>query len=60
MVPEKAQIAIEGPDDLYRELRIENTLTAEDGHDVSLKPGAPVQITIKAVGPAATIPLDKG
>ena len=60
VIPEKAQIAIEGADDLYRELRIENTLTAEDGGEVSLKPGAPVEITIKAVGPAATIPLDKG
>ena len=27
--PEKAQIDVEGADDLYRELRIENALTTE-------------------------------
>jgi hypothetical protein len=31
--PEKAQIDIEGADDLYREIRIENTLTDEHGED---------------------------
>lgn len=46
--PEKAQIAVHGADDLYRELRIENALTDEGGKKVSLKPGAPVQLTIKA------------
>ena len=30
-VPEKVQIAVEGADHLYRELRIENTLTDENG-----------------------------
>jgi hypothetical protein len=52
--PPKAQIAIEGADALYREIRIENTLKNEDGNEVSLKPGVPVTITIKAV-PATTI-----
>jgi hypothetical protein len=53
--PEKAQIAVEGADHLYRELRIENTLTDEHGDTVKLKPGAEVEVTI-AAGPGATIP----
>lgn len=47
-VPEKAQIAVEGAEDLYREIRIENVLQDEDGHKVALKPGAPVEVTIEA------------
>ena len=50
--PEKAQIAIEGADDLYREIRIENTLQDENGGEVSLKPGARVKVTVKAERPA--------
>jgi hypothetical protein len=46
--PEKAQIAVEGADHLYREIRIENTLIDEDGHKVGLKPGAEVQVTVEA------------
>jgi hypothetical protein len=46
--PEKAQIAIEGADDLYREIRIDNTLQDEVGNDVSLKKGAEVEVTIAA------------
>jgi hypothetical protein len=53
--PEKAQITIEGADHLYRELRIENTLTDENGDQVRLKPGAEVEVTIEA-GPEATTP----
>ena len=34
--PEKAQIAVEGADHLYREIRIENTLTDENGAKVRL------------------------
>jgi len=47
-MPEKAQIAVEGADDLYRELRIENTLTDENGQKVGLKQGAQVEVTIEA------------
>jgi hypothetical protein len=36
--PEKAQITVEGADHLYREIRVENTLTNENGDEVSLKP----------------------
>jgi hypothetical protein len=46
--PEKAQIAIEEADPRYRNLRIENTLTDENGDDVSLKNGAHVKVTVTA------------
>ncbi len=51
--PEKAQIAVEGADHLYRELRIENTLISEEGEKVRLKPGAEVELRIEA-DPGAT------
>ena len=41
--PEKAQIKIEGADDLYREVRIENTLQNADSDDVCLQKGAEVR-----------------
>ena len=53
--PEKAQIAVEGADDLYKEIRIENTLTDENGDPVSLKKGAKVDVTVEA-DPEATTP----
>jgi len=53
--PEKAQVAIEGADDLYREIRIENTLKDEDGNPVRLKEGAEVEVTLHA-DPQATVP----
>ena len=46
--PEKAQISIEGGEDLYREIRVENTLKNEKGEDVAIKPGAQVDVTIEA------------
>ena len=53
--PEKAQISIEGADHLYRELRIENTLTDKNGDPVRLKKGAEVEVTVEAPH-EATIP----
>jgi hypothetical protein len=53
--PEKAQIAVEGADHLYRELRIENTLVDANGDRVRLKPGTEVEVTIEAE-PEATVP----
>ena len=38
--PEKAQINIQGADELYREIRIENVLTDENGATARLQPGA--------------------
>ena len=46
--PEEAQIAVEGADHLYQDLRIENTLTDEHGDDVRLKKGAHVNVTVTA------------
>ncbi len=43
---EKAQIAVDGADRGYRDLRIENTLTDEHGDDVKLKKGAHVEVTV--------------
>jgi hypothetical protein len=52
--PEKAQIAVEGADHRYRDLRIENTLTDEHGDDVRLKKGAHVAVTVTAEPKTAT------
>ncbi len=46
--PEKAEIEVEGADDLYREIRIDNTLMDKDGEKVGLKKGAEVDVTIEA------------
>ena len=46
--PERAQIAVEGADHLLAEIRIENTLTDDNGEAVRLKPGAKVQVTVKS------------
>ena len=46
--PEKAQIALEGADHLYREIRVPNSLTDASGHKVKLKEGAEVEVTIEA------------
>jgi predicted DNA-binding antitoxin AbrB/MazE fold protein len=46
--PEKAQVDIEGADDLYREIRIENILTDEHGEEGRLKEGAHVDVSIEA------------
>ena len=45
--PEKAQIAIEGADPLYREIRIENTLKDVEGQNVRLKQDEEVDITVE-------------
>jgi hypothetical protein len=46
--PEKAQITVHGAEELYREIRVENTLQDEEGNPVSLKKGADVEVTIAA------------
>jgi len=56
--PEKAQIAVEGGDELYREIRVENTLHDAKGNDVRLKEGAQVEVTI-AADVAGTTPKKK-
>ena len=47
-LPEKAQIEIKGADDLYREIRIENEMTDENGDKVRLKQGAEVEVILEA------------
>jgi len=43
-----AEISIEKAEDLYREIRVENTLKDENGQEVALKPSAPVDVTVEA------------
>jgi hypothetical protein len=57
--PEKAQIALEGADHLYREIRIDNTLSDENGTEVQLKPGAKVEVTVEAEPQATTLKRDE-
>ena len=47
-MPEKAEIAVEGADELYQEIRIDNTLTDKHGDKVQLKEGARVAVTVEA------------
>ena len=47
-MPEKAEIAVEGADHLYREIRIDNALEDAQGRKVKLKEGAEVDVTIEA------------
>jgi hypothetical protein len=46
--PEKAQIDIQGADDLYREIRIDNEITDEKGEKAELKEGAEVEVIVEA------------
>jgi hypothetical protein len=46
--PEKAEISVEGADTLYREIRIENSLTDQNGDEVRLKKGAEVEVKVEA------------
>lgn len=55
--PEKAEIAVEGADPLYKEIRVENTLQDAEGKEVGLKLGAQVEVTIEA-DPDDTKPKD--
>jgi hypothetical protein len=57
--PETAEISIEGADTLYQEIRIENSLTDENGNEVRLKKGADVDVTVEA-NKDATIPKRTG
>ena len=58
-MPEKAEIAVEGADDLYREIRIENKLVDENGNEVKLKEGASVEVTVEAESAATTVKGNK-
>lgn len=58
--PEKAQIAVEGADHLYREIRVPNKLVDGDGNKVKLKPGAEVEVKIEADPANTTEPVTEG
>ena len=47
-LPEKAQIAVDGTGHRHRDLRIENSLTDENGDEVKLQKGAQVEVTVAA------------
>jgi hypothetical protein len=53
--PSTAEISVESPHELYRDVRIENTLTDESGGKVSLTLGSPVEVTITAEAGSTTI-----
>ena len=53
-LPEKAQIGIEGGDDLYREIRVDSVVTNALGEEFELKKGAEVEVTIHAEAGATT------
>ena len=46
--PEKAQVAVDDADHLYREIRVDNMLQDGDGKKVALKLGSRVDVTIEA------------
>jgi len=52
--PEEAEISMEGPDSLYQEIRIENSLTDENGNEVCLQEGTDVDVTVEAEKDATT------
>jgi hypothetical protein len=56
-IPEKAEIAVQGADHLYREIRIDNALEDAQGRKVKLKEGAEVDVTIEA-DPKDTAPKE--
>jgi predicted DNA-binding antitoxin AbrB/MazE fold protein len=45
---EKVQISVDEAEELYREIRIENVLSDENGEKVQLKPGAEVDVVVEA------------
>jgi len=57
--PETAQIDIDGADDLYREIRIENEVISENGEKARLKPGANVDVIVEVDSSATLKKLDK-
>ena len=56
--PEKVQIAVQGADHLYKEIRIDNILTDAGGNEVHLKPGAKVEVTVEAEPQGVTAEID--
>jgi hypothetical protein len=55
--PEKAHIVVDGADHGYRDLRIRNAFTDQNGDDVGLEKGARVKITVTAKSDPSIIEL---
>jgi hypothetical protein len=53
--PDKAQITVEAADELYREIRIDNTLQDKKGKKVALKVGTEVEVTVEAPADGTTV-----
>ena len=47
-VPEKAEIEIHEAEDLYKEIRVENEVTGDQGEKARLKLGATVDVIVEA------------
>jgi hypothetical protein len=45
--PDKAEITVEGADDLYKEIRIDNVLENSDGEAVKLEAGDHVDVVVQ-------------
>jgi hypothetical protein len=58
--PEQAQIAVDGAEHQYRDLRIDNAFTDEHGDDVKLRKGAHVEVTITAEPKTSTGRINDG
>jgi hypothetical protein len=52
--PEKAEVDIHEADPLYREIRVENVVTDENGEKRQLRQGAKVDVIIEADSDATT------
>ena len=55
--PEKVQIGVDRASRRYRSLRIENSLTDENGDEVKLKKGSRVEVTVAVEGKTSTSKL---
>ena len=49
-IPDKAEIAIDDCEELYREIRIPNILKDDKGNEAKLKEGAQVEVTVEDGG----------
>ena len=54
--PEKIQISVEGCDELFSDLPVENTLKDESGAGVTLKRGAQIEVVVTADADAVKKP----
>ena len=44
---EKIEISVEGTDDLYRDIRVENVVEDENGEKARVKPGAEIEVVLE-------------